>query len=61
VEPYLAAIEIYRESNRLSPMARYYKEIADLLEKDRAYAEAIEYYIKVLSLPFILSHSFIIG
>lgn len=58
VEPYLAAIEIYREANRLSPMARYYKEIADLLEKERAYSEAIEYYIKV---PIPCLPSFLIG
>jgi hypothetical protein len=32
-------------------MARYYKEIAELLEKERAFTEAIEYYVKVPSLP----------
>jgi hypothetical protein len=32
-------------------MARYYKEIAELLEKERAFTEAIEYYIKVSHSP----------
>lgn len=36
-------------------MARYYKEIAELLEKERAFTDAIEYYTKVkISIFYIL-------
>ena len=41
-------------------MARYYKEIAELLERERIFGEAIEYYIKVSLQDSIPFYSFLI-
>lgn len=46
VDPLLLAIDIYTEGHRLTQIARYYKEIAEIYEKERAIPEAIAYYDK---------------
>ena len=46
VDPMLMAIDIYTEGHRLTQVARYYKEIAELYEKERDVQNAILYFDK---------------